>query len=610
MITHAMEGSKTFNIPTFVLDENCNFIPDVLSRANAKFIKEVLIRDSYNAVCLANSFIPMATQTVEQILIIITKFKFSRSRDLLMSVFRLGVHINRFYAGKNQVKHMITMMKSLFDTEEAMRQLDRALMGLFVDARDNSYMPLIALSLHENGLPDSKFIKAVRLIQTTVNSFHNRPDADIEQYAEKLRAYNYLYKIPKYSLKEAVDIYSDNLKDLTIGVNKKPTLLFTSSDDAYLSHIYNDLLFLTSTWNMIYNCKKEIRRLNTWIKYEINSIMETAVLVGFQLPDLKETILDLAALISNMNLVSPDKELFPHYKLILAKLFEICIFATKANICILPSFIKGHLIEFEDVLKRSNDDEDLNYLLLKSRDSDDEYDEDKPPIQVDPGRVDNVLTDSDFFNVTPENAFSSIAIMPISYDKTIDVEDNEIQVLEVEMQSLSAVVYGAVASKYGLSLEQVIRKLNRNEGRTSSRASPSHSTSTVPYSPPQSDRSTPTSILRQRVPMRSNSRSSSVSFSQEDSNRSHYSDETNISDYSYPMADLELEDEEPMEDHPHSPQSTSSNNSMSRQSRALQNGQRRRAPTMVPSSQTRRQNNARPRRVARRLTEMMNDARL
>lgn len=76
------------------------------------------------------------------------------------------------------------------------------------------------------------------------------------------------------------------------------------------------------------------------------------------------------------------------------------------------------------------------------------------------------------------------------------------------------------------------------------------------------------------------------------------------------MADLELEDEEPMEDHPHSPQSTSSNNSMSRQSRALQNGQRRRAPTMVPSSQTRRQNNARPRRVARRLTEMMNDARL
>ena len=607
MVTRAMEEPKTFNIPTFVLDENCNFIPEVLSRANAKYIKDVLIRDSYNTVCLANSFIPMTIQAVEQILTIITKFKFSRARDLFTKILRLGVHINRFYAGKKQVKHMITMMKSLFDTEEDMRRLDRALMGLFVNTRDSSYMPLIALSLHENGFPDSKFAKAVKLICTTLNSFHNRPDADIEQYTQKLKAYNYLYKIPPYTLKEAVDIYSENLKDLSIGVNKKPTLLFTSSDDGYLSHIFNDMLFLTSTWNMIYNCKVEIRRLNTWIKYEINSIIEDCVLVGFQLPDLKDTILDLAALTSNMNLVSPDKDLFSHYKLILAKLFELSISATKANICILPTFIKSNLIEFEDVLKRSNDDEDLNYLLLKSNDSDDEYDEDKLPIQVDPGRVDNVLTDSNFFNVTADNAFSSIAIMPISYDKTIDVEGNEIQVLEVEMQSLSTVVYGAVANKYGLSLPQVIRRLNQNEGRASSRASSSHSTSTIPYSPPQSDRSTPTSILRLRAPIRSNSRSSSVSFSQDDDNRSHYSDETNISDYSYPMADLDLEDEEPMEDHPHSPQSTSSNNSMSLRSRALQNEQRRRTPTMAPPSPARGQNNARPRRVTRRSTETNNE---
>ncbi|ANC96535.1 tegument protein UL35 [macacine betaherpesvirus 9] len=496
-----MEQQKTFSIPFFVSDENCNFVPEILPRIHTKFLKDVLIADSYNSVCWANSFIPMPIQTLEQIMVLITKFKFSRSRDFLFPVFRLAVHINRYHTGKQQIRTMVDIMKSLFNTETSMRRLDDALMTLFATEQTSSYMTNIALSLHENGFPDSKFLTALKMIYRTGNSFQNQRDEDMDNYSEKLKTYNYLLKIPKYTLKSAVDVYNENIKDLSIGIQRQPTLLFTSRNDTSLKNIYNDILFLVSTWNMIFNYKKEQRRLLTWIKYEINSIMENVVLTGFQLPDLKEMILDLSALISTMNLLKKSDDYSPHLKLIINKLFEIGVFVTKSYISILPSFVKSQLISFEGVLRDNQENVDITYLLTTSKESDDEYDEDKLPRQIDPERVDNILMEQDFFNVNSENAFSEIALMPIAFDKIMDVEDPNVQVLEVELSHISLFVYSAIAQKYDLPFKEFIKRLkmtqaNSNSGNSTPTRTGSNSRNSSVISALRSRSITPTIINR------------------------------------------------------------------------------------------------------------------
>ena len=479
-----MEQQKGFSIPFFVTDENCNFVPEILPRIHTKFLKDVLIADSYNSVSWANSFIPMPIQTLEQIMVLITKFKFSRSRDFLFPVIRLAVHINRFHTGKKQLKTMIEIMKSLFNTEEAMRRFDEALMILFSNEQTNTYMTNIALSMHENGLPDSKFMNALKMIYRAGNSFDNQPDNDIESYNEKLKIYNYLIKIPKYTLKAGVDLYNENIKDLSIGIQRQPTLLFTSRNDFSLKAIYNDVLFLVSAWNMIINYKKEQRRLFSWITFEINSLMENVVLAAFQLPDLKEMTLDLSALIANMNLLKPNDDYSPHFKLIINKFFEIGIFVTKSYICILPSFVKSQLISFENVLSSNRHAEDVTFILTSSKESDDEYDEDKPPRQVDPDRVDNILMESDFFNVKPENAFSEIALMPISHDKIIDVNNSNIQVLETELAHTNLFVYSAIAQKYDLPLKEYVERLNvYNPDLSSGNSTPARNSNSIRTTP-------------------------------------------------------------------------------------------------------------------------------
>ena len=84
----------------------------------------------------------------------------------------------------------------------------------------------------------------------------------------------------------------------------------------------------------------------------------------------------------------------------------------------------------------------------------------------------------------PENAFSEIALMPISHDKIIDVNNSNIQVLETELAHTNLFVYSAIAQKYDLPLKEYVERLNvYNPDLSSGNSTPARNSNSIHTTP-------------------------------------------------------------------------------------------------------------------------------
>lgn len=456
-----MDDHGTFSLPDFLEDENANFVTNVLSKKHVEIIKEILVSHSYTTLCVVNSFIPMDVQTIEQILTIIIKFKYAKSKTLLEPIIRLAVHINRHYTNTFQIKKMIEIMKLSFEDEATLRLFDQGMMALFSGTSQAEYSDLID-TLHETGISNKKFFLYLEAIYEAGHDLGLITDTNIADHIERLHACNYLIQVPKFTSIDGISLYAENLKDLSIGVMRKSNFLFTTRTPATLYHIYNDILYILAAWNMIFNYQKETKRLQIWIQHEINSLMEPMFLAYYQIPSTKEIILDIAALIANMNLVPPEADYSSHFRLIIQRCFDFVEIMIKHNLHIIPSFLKSHIIAFEESIKRAPEGTDLSYFLS------DDYDNqtDDFPRELDFGKADNILCTPDFFAFTQDDIvpFGILAQMPICYDKVTDVEDDDILQTEYETTSNILLPINAISVELSISLNDIVPYIKEQNG--------------------------------------------------------------------------------------------------------------------------------------------------
>lgn len=270
------------------VDEDINLKPGLLSRDDVEYVKDLITDSCSSFVGLINSGFPSPTHVVDTLLHFQVRVQHIKCRQIIEPALKLVFTANYYYNSKSILERSINALNGILAHEDfqrietGFRRLNRA-----TNVSDNPYDVLEAI---ENpALSEGQYAEHLASVYKLVRLAGINTEDYVPGHYPRLGVFNHIYKPPLFTALEAVETYSENLKNLTLQTEGSGLRLLTAvhrSRDPDL--VVNDVMFLLSLSHLNFMHAAELSSMYKWIGTQASMLCSSLYMCYTQVPETRD----------------------------------------------------------------------------------------------------------------------------------------------------------------------------------------------------------------------------------------------------------------------------------------------------------------------------------
>ncbi|AEQ32133.1 tegument phosphoprotein UL35 [Cynomolgus macaque cytomegalovirus strain Ottawa] len=321
------------SIPALPVDASLNLRPDLFSDEHRRLLVDILTQGCGGYVGLLCYGLPMPSYVLETLIDFQIKTVYTKIKQIANSVIRICILANYL---KNSQDLLVDLQANLDEINSGANK-QRLYRGLHRICRQTNMMDVyrnvsqlldagdVTMGVYRQGLAQMRAL-------TEALDLHREPN--LQPLYETLTSYNLLYLPPPYLSAAAVEIYSENLGDLTKRINRSFNLQTQINRSKRADYVVNDVLFLLSARHLQFRHRLELQILETWIVNKCNYLCNDLYFAYVQVPECRGTFCNF---VSGLQVVR--KERHPTFRPLLHNLCSLLNTFHEANVYLCPQYL-------------------------------------------------------------------------------------------------------------------------------------------------------------------------------------------------------------------------------------------------------------------------------
>uniref|UniRef100_A0AAU7E229 Tegument protein UL35 n=1 Tax=Cardioderma bat herpesvirus TaxID=3141914 RepID=A0AAU7E229_9VIRU len=352
------------------VNDQLNFNDGFLERENLQYIlRRLLHESSFQTVGTFNAGLPISAHDMEARLDIHINPKACRVRQIAEMALEVAVMANSYYNSKDVLLETISSVREAYSGETKER-LDSAFRRL-VRASGSPLNPHYILEIiGRHDLPKGAYIKHLEEVYDVMSRVHISASNAAKDLYPNLVKYNLIYRAPKFTTVEAVQMYASNMRNLTHQRERGLKLLTAEKDTRDPVETANDIMYMLSMTNLMLMHQDELAVLKKWTVIKMSEICAAYYMCYLQVPESKDLYMELVdsvCAVMNTNISEPEDAYALSFPV--NNMLRFVRFLDRSGVYALPSFFKFNvfavMIRTHNVLSehreepRSDDEDDF-----------------------------------------------------------------------------------------------------------------------------------------------------------------------------------------------------------------------------------------------------------
>lgn len=263
-----------------------HFLRDLLPDQEFRWLWGLLTEESQAILTEVNECTPMAAYALDNVCQITIVDEGVRASGLVQNVMKTLTFMNYYYIGRQKsvtagrVLQDLTTRKVLADIRAI---LERA-------SRTSPELGPVSRALGQDRISDTEFTAHIAALTRFIDRVdpQSRRESCDDDFFQGLRHLNWLFRAPKIlGAFPAMNIYSDDLRNLTKGNGRELKLYFQEDPDRSEASAARDAAFVICLGNMIHRFRESLHSVMVLLLHQLEKLSETAYLAYLQIPSLK-----------------------------------------------------------------------------------------------------------------------------------------------------------------------------------------------------------------------------------------------------------------------------------------------------------------------------------
>lgn len=339
---HDEEWLQDTNYPGIPVDEHLNFIRGLLSEADIVYTRDELIEaGNHDFVGLLNSGLPMPTFALETLVAFQIRPSHIRCRQIAEKALKLAIMINHYYRSRSIFQAGIYALRDAMSRNNNLHRIESGLRRLMtaLDMEENPFY--LIENLEELDVLDGEYKDHLR----TVYDICNRAGISIPEETRllypRLTLFNHLYMAPLFTSEEAVSVFAENLRSLTLGTGAPLALLTERNATRDPEPVLNDVLFALSMNNALSRHRQELYTLKRWILEKLNLLCVDIYTAYTQVPEIRDLFrMTVLSVVDTLEAGIEDDAQYFTFAPILSNVFQLLKELHKTRVYVLPDFVR------------------------------------------------------------------------------------------------------------------------------------------------------------------------------------------------------------------------------------------------------------------------------
>lgn len=321
---------------SLTINATSNFADGLLSEGDITLIHDAVSPGDLGTMAALNAGIPMRPYVLKSLLTIRVKHRYSKIRNILEPLIAFAVSVSHFQNTRRILRESVAKRAHLFDQTT----IDRIEAGLHrtyraIGSPDNPYDLIEAIQ--DTDLPKGAYESHVRHLYSLLEkiNFDLRTTANLDY--TRLAAFNYLFDSPKFTDQEAIDMYADNLANITRRSPNPLRCLTASRQSRDPFDVINDCMFALAMGNAIVYHQDSVRLLHRTLIMEATALCSSFYATYLQVPETKNVYAAMARECFRLStMTGPDPV---HYNRLLALMFQFVRAIAAADVYACPGYM-------------------------------------------------------------------------------------------------------------------------------------------------------------------------------------------------------------------------------------------------------------------------------
>lgn len=278
---------------SITINASYNFAEGLLSERDIIFIQEAVSPGDVGTMAALNSGLPMRVYTMKSLMTIRVRHRFSKVRVILEPIIAFAVSVSHFQNTRRILRDAMAKRAQLFNPADINR-IEAGLYRIYraVNSHENPYTLIEAIQ--NTDLPRGAYESHVKQIYALLENIHFDFQTTARLDYTRLSTFNYFFVSPKFTSQEAIDMYADNLANITRR-SQTPLQCLTVTRVSRDPHdVLNDCLFALALGNAIVSHQDSVRSLHRSLIMDATALCSRLYPTYLQVPETRRIYAALA----------------------------------------------------------------------------------------------------------------------------------------------------------------------------------------------------------------------------------------------------------------------------------------------------------------------------
>ncbi|AEV80896.1 tegument protein UL35 [Saimiriine betaherpesvirus 4] len=291
-----------YSFPSLPVNESLNFRADLFCDEHRHFLKELVTVGCGGYVGLLCYGMPSPTYVLETMMDFQIRPEFTRVKLIAAPILAIAIMANHYHNSYNILQETKQRLHNLY-VGPMKEKLTRSFRKLCQRLPVAVNAEVIIQCMETEDVTFGTLKQCLSQLNELRDAADLSPSEDTRSHYGLLTLYNLLYVPPKFITSRGVNIYSENLGDVTRRVHAPMRSLIMEQRPRTAAIILDDVSFILSLQHLCVTHKIELQMLRSWIWAKCNELMNELYFVYLQAPELKNAFQDV---MSSMQLTRND----------------------------------------------------------------------------------------------------------------------------------------------------------------------------------------------------------------------------------------------------------------------------------------------------------------
>ncbi|AAM00676.1 tegument protein UL35 [Panine betaherpesvirus 2] len=339
-------------LPVLPVDDALNFRPDLFGDDHRRLLLDMLTQSCSGFVGLLNHGLPSPTYLLESLVDFQIRNPYLRVKPVAQQIVKICILANHYRNSRDILVDLRTQLDVLYSGTLRTRILN-GLLKLCRRARESGVTPEeISVHLGADDVTYGVLKQVLGKLHRIRDALGLRPTPEAEVRYSTLTAYNLLYLPPPFTTQEAVEVFAENLSNVTQRNNRPMRCMASIKRPGTRSHedALNDLYFLVSARHLQLRHTLELQMMRLWVLEKCNRLCDDLYFCYTQVPETRQI---LVTLIRGLQLSRQSTS--PAFRPVLYNLLQMLTQLHEAGVYLCPGYLHHAAYQLLEKIQRISD---------------------------------------------------------------------------------------------------------------------------------------------------------------------------------------------------------------------------------------------------------------